>query len=376
MIEFENENIHLTLGASIKVLGVGGAGGNTVNAMMESACDGIDFLVTNTDAQALAMSKAQTKIQIGVKSTKGLGSGANPELGRRAAEEDLDNIMDHLKGADVVFLTGGMGGGTGSGALPVIARALKEQDILTVAVVTKPFTFEGKRRMQVANDAISVLEQHVDTLMVLPNQKLIDVVEQKVSLVGAFNLINNTLNQFVRSISDIITRAGHINVDFADVKAIMKNQGYAVIGAGKATGDDRAVNAALQALSSPLLENMHIQGARSILLNITGNQHVGLHEVSAAASIIYEQAHQDANIILGSVIDEACGDEITVTVIATGFYEEKQRIAYISKQHQPQRSAQENFDYKPAAQDGFEANESDLEIPAYLRKKAQEKQIK
>ena len=242
MIEFEKESsVFLTPGASIKVIGVGGAGGNTINSMIEAGTDGIDFIATNTDAQALQISKAPCKIQIGVKATKGLGSGANPELGRRAAEEDLEKIMEAVAGADVVFLTAGMGGGTGTGALPVIARALKDNDILTIAVVTKPFIFEGKRRMKIANEAIESIASNVDTLIVLPNQKLIDVVDQKMSLVGAFNMINNVLNQFVRSISDIITHPGHINVDFADVKTIMKNQGYAVIGSAKVSGEGRAL---------------------------------------------------------------------------------------------------------------------------------------
>ena len=238
MIDFDKETLaRIAPGASIKVLGVGGAGCNTINNMIDSDTEGIDFIVANTDAQALQISKAPHKIQMGMKATKGLGAGANPELGRRAAEEDLTGILEILSGADMVFLTGGMGGGTGSGAMPVIARALKEQDILTIAVVTKPFTFEGKRRSKIADDAIQLLSQNVDTLIVLPNQKLIDVVDQKVSLIGAFNMINNVLNQFVRSISDIITKPGHINVDFADVKTIMKSQGYAVIGTGRASGE-------------------------------------------------------------------------------------------------------------------------------------------
>lgn len=382
MIRFEEEPTSLIAPvANIKVIGVGGAGCNTVNSMIENGAVGIDFIVTNTDAQTLATSKAPIKLQMGMKSTKGLGAGANPELGRRAAEEDIDKIMDSLAGADMVFLTGGMGGGTGSGALPVIARALKEKDVLTIAVVTKPFTFEGKRRMKVANDALNCLSEYVDTLIVLPNQRLIELVDQKVSLVGAFNMINNVLNQFVRSISDIITRPGHINVDFADVKTIMKNQGYAVIGTARATGEDRAIKAANQALSSSLLENMNIKGARSVLLNITGNADVGLHEVSAAASIMYEQAHEDANIILGSVIDDSCDEEVIVTIIATGFEHQAQKnIANQMINHKidisPKVQAQI---YKAAEQevtnDG-NLNIDDLDIPTYMRKKAQESSIK
>ena len=320
MIDFESEvtNQHIPI-ARVKVIGVGGGGSNMVNSMIDAGYDSVDFIVANTDAQALKTSKAPHKIQLGIKSTKGLGAGANPDMGRRAAEEDIDHIIECLKDAEVVFLTGGLGGGTGSGALPVIAKALKEKDILSVAVVTKPFVFEGKRRMKVAQDALELLKREVDTLIVIPNQKLIDVVDQKVSLMNAFAMINSILNQFVKSISDIISKPGHINVDFADIKAIMKQKGFAIIGTGRASGEDRAQKASLQAISSPLLENMQIAGARGVLLNISGNCDLGLHELGAAASIIYEQAHEDASIILGSVIDESLGDEVTVTVIATGF---------------------------------------------------------
>lgn len=322
MIDFESESVsqHMPI-ARIKVLGVGGGGSNMVNSMIDAGYSSVDFIVTNTDAQALKTSKAPHKIQLGAKSTKGLGAGANPEIGRRAAEEDIDKILDCLDDADVVFLTGGMGGGTGSGALPVIARALKAKDILTIAVVTKPFVFEGKRRMKVAQEALDLLKCEIDTLITLPNQKLIGVVDQKVSLMNAFSMINSVLNQFVRSIADIISKPGHINVDFADIRTIMKQKGYAIIGTGRATGEDRAREAALRAISSPLLDTMQIAGARGVLLNITGNKDLGLHELSAAASVVYEQAHEDASIILGSVIDESLGNEVTVTVIATGFSE-------------------------------------------------------
>ncbi|MFC1842199.1 cell division protein FtsZ [Candidatus Dependentiae bacterium] len=320
MIEFEQEEkIQDSPVVSIKVVGVGGAGGNTVNSIIDSGYHSITCLAVNTDAQALGISKADVKIQLGMKSTKGMGTGANPELGKRAAEEDLDKVMDALEGSDIVFLAGGMGGGTGSGALPVIARALKEQGILSIAVVTKPFEFEGKKRARVAEDAISLLKKEVDTLLVIPNQKLLEVTDKQTSMIDAFALINNVLSQSVKGISEIITYPGHINVDFADVRAIMKDMGMAVMGSGTATGEDRAAEAALQAISSPLLENMSIQGARGVLLNITGGTNLGLHEISEAASIIYEQAEEDANIILGSVIDESMGDEVTVTIIATGF---------------------------------------------------------
>jgi cell division protein FtsZ len=317
MIEFIQE--HEQSIATIKVIGVGGAGSNTINSMIESGYEAIEFIIANTDAQALRASKASKKIQLGIKSTKGLGSGANPELGRRAAEEDLDKVIDAVGEADIVFLAGGMGGGTGSGALPVIARALKSKGILTVAVVTKPFSFEGKRRARVAEQALEILKKEVDTLIVIPNQKLLNVVDEQVSMIDAFAMINEVLNQSVRGISDIITKSGHINVDFADLREIMRGMGLAVMGTGSASGADRARIAAQQAISSPLLENMSITGAKGVLLNISGGRSLGLHEISQAASIIYEQADEDANIILGSVINEELGDKIVVTIIATGF---------------------------------------------------------
>ncbi len=320
MIEFEQEKSkELVPVATIKVIGVGGAGGNTVNSIIESGYQGIEFIVANTDSQALLLSKAETKIQIGVKSTKGLGTGANPDLGKRAAEEDLDKIMEAIGNADIVFLAGGMGGGTGSGALPVVARALKEKNILSIAIVTKPFLFEGKRRAAVAEGAIDALRKEVDTLLIVPNQKLLDLVGQHVSMIDAFAMINDLLCQSVKGISDIITKPGHINVDFSDVRAIMKDMGLAVMGTGRASGDNRAKAAALQAISSPLLENMSVEGARGVLFNITGGKNLSLYEVGQAASVIYEQAHEEANIILGSVIDEAMGDEVAVTIVATGF---------------------------------------------------------
>lgn len=314
--------------ASIKVIGVGGAGSNTVNNIIEHknsdvAWKGIEFAVINTDAQALELSKAEHKIQIGVKSTKGLGSGTDPDLGKRAAEEDMDKILEVVNDADIVFLAAGLGGGTGSGALPVIARTLKEHGILSIAIVTKPFLFEGKRRARVAESALEILKKEVDTLIVIPNQKLLDVVDQKSSMIDAFERINQVLSQSIKGISDIITKPGHINVDFADVRTIMKDRGLAVMGTGRAVGAHRAQEATLQAIESPLLENMSIEGARGVLLNITGSKNLGLHEISAAASLIYERADEDANIILGSVIDESMGDEVSVTIIATGFAHKK-----------------------------------------------------
>lgn len=322
MIEFaqEDHNKHIPV-AKIYVLGVGGAGGNTINCMKGSDYQGVVFIAANTDAQALACSKADITIQIGQKSTKGLGAGANPDIGKRAAEEDIDKILEHLQGADIVFLTGGMGGGTGSGALPVVVKALKERGVLTIVVVTKPFAFEGKRRARIADDSIKLIRESADTILIVPNQKLLDVVDNEVSMVDGFAMINEILNQSVKSISDIITRAGHINVDFADVREIMRGQGLAIMGTGRAVGADRARRAALEAISSPLLENVDIAGARGVLINITGSISLGLHEISQAASVVYEKADVDANIILGSVIDDDLGEELSVTVIATGFKE-------------------------------------------------------
>jgi cell division protein FtsZ len=318
---------HEIRAAVIKVIGVGGGGGNTVDSIIESGYEGIEYIVANTDAQALNLSKASTRLQIGIKSTKGLGTGANPELGKRAAEEDLEKILEAVGDADIVFLTGGLGGGTGSGGLPVIAHVLREKGILCIAVVTKPFAFEGKKRAKVAERALEELKKEVDTLIVIPNQKLLSIVDQQVSMIEAFAMINEVLGQSVRGISDIITRPGHINVDFADVRTIMKDRGFAIMGTARASGKNRAEEAALNAVSSPLLEDMDISTARGILLNITGGRSLGLHEISQAVAVIYDQTEEDANIIIGSVIDESMNDEISVTVIATGFDEQAAKEA-------------------------------------------------
>lgn len=321
MITFETElnGGHMPM-ARIKVMGVGGAGCNAINSLLAtSAYEHADFIAVNTDAQALRLSHAPMKLQLGSKSAKGLGAGANPEVGRRAAEEDLDQIVEFIRDADVLFLLGGLGGGTGSGALPVIARAAREMGILVVSVVTRPFDFEGKKRAGVAATALEQLRSAVDTMIVIPNQKLLTMTEKTISLVNAFELIHTVMNQFVKSIADIVTRPGQINVDFADLKAIMKNMGMAVMGTGRGMGENRARQAAEEAVASPLLENMSIQGAHGVLLNITGGSDLGLHEVHEVASIIHDQADKDANIILGWVLDETLGDAINVTVIATGF---------------------------------------------------------
>jgi len=334
MIEFEQEALQRQKSmVSIKVVGVGGAGGNAVNSIIKSGCQGIGFIVANTDAQALEFSKAQYKIQIGVKSTKGLGAGTNPEVGKRAAEEDLDKVMDAVSDADIVFLVGGMGGGTGSGGLPVIARALRDKGILSIAVVTRPFSFEGKRCAAVAEAAIQRLKQDVDALIIIPNERLLEVVDEHASMTDAFAMINEgVLSQSVRGLSDIITRPGHINIDYADIRTIMKDRGLAVMGTGKASGNGRARTAAIQAISSPLLENMSVVGARGVLCNITGGKDLGLREISEAASVVYEQAHEDANIIIGSVIDEDLHDEVIVTIIATDF--DRPMVAQVQSQEE------------------------------------------
>lgn len=321
MIEFAlEEDTFASCGVNLKVIGVGGAGSNAVNSMIAGAdLENVEFIVANTDAQALNLSPALTKIQLGKKITKGLGAGSNPEIGRRAAEEDLDSVLDLvLTNTDILFLTGGLGGGTGSGALPVIAHAARELGVLSVAVVTKPFLFEGKRRQKHAQEALKNLESSVDTLIVVPNQRLLETADPKISMLNAFALSNDILKQAIKGISDIITRAGHINVDFADVKTIMKDTGMAIMGIGRASGVDRARQAALRAISSPLLENASIQGARGVLINITGNEDLELQEINDAASMVYDMVNPDANIILGSVIDKAMGNELCVTVIATG----------------------------------------------------------
>lgn len=329
MIELDIE-CATTAMASIKVIGIGGAGGNTVNSMINAKFQNIEFIVANTDAQALNLSQAEYKIQLGIKSTKGLGAGANPELGKRAAEEDIEKVLDAVGDADIVFLAAGMGGGTGSGATHVIAKALRDKGILTVAVVTKPFVFEGKRRLKIAEESINDLKNCVDTLIVIPNQKLLEIASKNVSMLDAFSMINEVLGNSVKGISDIIAKPGHINVDFADLKVIMKDKGFAIMGTGKASGENRAIQAALNSINSPVLENMSIKGAKSVLINITGSRDMGIYEINEAASIIYEQADEDANIILGTVIDDSLEDDISVTIIATGFEKKEQEVAYKS----------------------------------------------
>ena len=308
-----------SLGAKIKVVGVGGGGGNAVNRMIQAGIKGVEFLVANTDVQAMRNSLAPVKLQIGGKLTKGLGAGANPEIGKQAALEDTDRILEALSGADMIFITTGMGGGTGTGAAPIIASLAAELGALTVAVVTKPFNFEGKRRRVQAEHGIRSLRDTVDTLITIPNERLLNFVERGTSLSDAFKIADDILRQAVQGISDLITVPGEINLDFADVKTIMHGMGMALMGTGVSSGEHRAVEAAQRAISSPLLEEASIEGAKGVLINVTGGPDMTLFEVHEAASIIQEAADEEANIIFGTVIDPKMGDEVKVTVIATGF---------------------------------------------------------
>jgi cell division protein FtsZ len=304
--------------ARIKVIGVGGGGCNAVNRMIEEGLSGIEFVTVNTDAQALLLSKASTRVRIGDKSTRGLGAGGNPEMGRKAAEESADELYEVLKGSDMVFVTSGLGGGTGTGAAPIVAQIAKECGALTIGVVTRPFTFEGSRRQQSAEQGISKLKEHADTLIVIPNDRLLQIVDKRASLQDAFRTADDVLRQGIQGISELITIPGLINLDFADVRAIMSEGGAALMAVGHANGEDRARVAAEAAISSQLLD-ITIDGARGILFNVTGGNNLTLFEVNQAAAIIKETAHPDVNLIFGAVIDPNMGDDIRVTVIATGF---------------------------------------------------------
>lgn len=316
---FELTEICVENSAKIKVVGAGGGGGNAVNTMISYSLRGVDFIIANTDSQALGASAAPVKIQIGVELTKGLGAGSNPDIGKQAAFESRDEIRRHLEGADMIFITAGLGGGTGTGAAPVIAEVARECGALTVAVVTKPFQFEGKRRNLQAEEGIVQLRDVVDTLIVVPNQRLLSLGGRGLSLLDAFKKADDILYQAVKGISDLILVPGLINLDFADVRSVMSNMGMAIMGTGVASGENRAAEAAQRAISSPLLEDNTIQGAHGILLNITGGSDLSLYEVNEASSLIQEEADEDANIIFGTVIDPNMEDEVRITVIATGF---------------------------------------------------------
>lgn len=376
--------------AKLKVIGVGGGGCNAVNRMIRAKLEGVEFITANTDLQALKLSQAPVKLQLGAKLTKGLGAGANPEIGRKAALEDTDKIIEALEGADMIFITSGLGGGTGSGAAPVVASLASELGALTVAVVTKPFGFEGKRRMLQAEQALQELVGVVDTVIVIPNERLMETVEPGTSFFDAFRIADDILRQAVQGISDIITVPGIINRDFADVKAIMHGQGYAVMGTAMASGANRAIDAANRAISSPLLEDNSIQGAQGILINICGSSSLSLHEVHEASSVIQKAAHENANIIFGAVMDDTMKDMVKITVIAAGFKEAgkkqtAQKPSFMPKTWKAGRDvpvqnelpvsnpapnvvhqvAQNVRDVQP------EVHKDDLDVPTFLRRQAQ-----
>jgi cell division protein FtsZ len=352
--------------AVIKVVGVGGGGTNAVNRMVDAGLRGVEFIAVNTDAQALLMCDADVKIHIGSKITRGLGAGANPTIGYQAAVESKDELRDALKGADMVFVTAGKGGGTGTGAAPVIAELAKELGALTVGVVTRPFGFEGKRRANQAEDGIRALRDKVDTLIIIPNDRLLQVVERRTSIIDAFKVADDVLRQGVQGITDLITVPGLINLDFADVRTIMKDAGSALMGIGVSAGENRAVEAAKAAISSPLLE-ASVEGAMGILLNITGGGDLGLFEVNEAAEIISSAADSDCNIIFGAVIDENLSDEVRVTVIATGFDHPRAGERQAAEPVARDESLKGSTLLKPEDKPTFEIDEDVLDIPSFLK---------
>ena len=322
-------------GASIKVIGIGGAGGNAVNRMIESGLSGVEFIAANTDAQVLNQSRCPRKLQLGMAITKGLGSGANPSVGRDSAEADEAMISESLQGADMVFVTAGMGGGTGTGAAPVVARIARAMGALTVAVVTKPFEFEGRRRMQLAEDGLKALRETVDTLIVIPNQRLLAIVDKNTPLRQAFHTADQVLHHATKGISDLITVPGLVNLDFADVKTVMAERGNALMGAGYSTGPNRAYEAAQSAVSSPLLDDVSISGAEALLVNVTGGESMTLHEINEAVSVVVDAAGHDANVIFGAVIDDTMGDALSITVIATGFGKSDAKARAVAESARP-----------------------------------------
>ena len=392
-LETPNQSIKFMLeegppnGAVIKVIGVGGGGGNAVNRMIAAQVEGVEFIVANTDLQALKLSNAAVKIQIGQKLTSGLGAGANPEIGRKAALEDTEKIIEVLEGADMVFVTAGLGGGTGTGAAPIIASLAAELGALTVAIITKPFLFEGKKRAQQAEQGLRELRECVDTVIAIPNERLLQTVQRGTSLSEAFRTADDILRQGVQGISDIIQIPGIINVDFADVRTIMQGMGMALMGTGTARGESRSSDAARRAISSPLLEEASIQGARGVLINITGPENLLLHEVSEAASIIHKAADEEANIIFGAVLDDSMTDQVKITVIATGFDKKEEQAPLIQMSHSQELRTVEmrpepvSVPLTQAARAGalgvsenltpMPANfdKTDLDVPAFLRRK-------
>ncbi|WJP98586.1 cell division protein FtsZ [Macrococcus bovicus] len=386
MLEFEQGFNHL---ATLKVIGVGGGGNNAVNRMIEHGMNNVEFIAINTDGQALNLSKASSKIQIGEKLTRGLGAGANPEIGKKAAEESREQIEDAIQGADMVFVTAGMGGGTGTGAAPVVAKIAKEMGALTVGVVTRPFSFEGRKRQTQAAAGVEAMKAAVDTLIVIPNDRLLDIVDKSTPMMEAFKEADNVLRQGVQGISDLIAVSGEVNLDFADVKTIMSNQGSALMGIGVASGENRAMEAAKKAISSPLLETS-IVGAQGVLMNITGGESLSLFEAQEAANIVQDAADEDVNMIFGTVINPELQDEIVVTVIATGFNDkpvrpttsapvretpreeryESQQTSYVQpsySQSQPQTQSQPKQ---------TESRDSDLDVPSFLRDRSRSRRTR
>lgn len=364
MIDFDVQNEEL---CKIKVIGCGGGGNNAVNRMIEAGLKNVEFIGINTDKQALFLSKADTKIQLGDKLTRGLGAGANPEIGRKAAEESRDEITEALKGSDMVFITCGMGGGTGTGAAPVVAEIAKSMGILTVGVVTKPFPFEGRKRMIHAEGGINSLKQSVDTLVTIPNERLLALVDKKTTLVESFKKADDVLRQGVQGISDLITIPGLINLDFADISTIMVNKGLAHMGVGVGKGDNRAQDAAREAISSPLLETSII-GATGVLLNVTGGSDLSLLEINEAAQIVQEEADPDANIIFGAVIDESLNDEIRITVIATGFDSEDGKVVNGGAETVIKSAAKDEAAATKTEAQATKSNSDDYTVPTWLRK--------
>jgi cell division protein FtsZ len=371
MFQFEEER----LPAVIKVVGVGGGGSNAVSTMVQSDFRGVQFIVANTDTQALELTRAPIKIQIGSKITNGRGAGANPEIGRSAALEDADKLKAAMAGADMVFITAGMGGGTGTGAAPVIANLAREVGAVAVGVVTKPFSFEGMARMHKAEEGIAELKKNVDALIVIPNERLLNLAEKKTPLLDSFKLADDVLGQAVKGISDVVMVPGYVNVDFADVKTVMASRGRAVMGTGIGKGENRATEAAQKAIASPLLEDGSIKGARAVLINITGGNDMGIYELNEASAIIKEEVDPGANIIFGAVINPVMSEEVTVTVIATGFDEEgiRERVKrpvslkeYRAVLEKPKRK-QESFDFKNEA---LGIDNEDLDKPTFLRRQA------
>ncbi len=371
--------------ATIKLIGIGGGGGNAVDHMVRSGIEGVDFICANTDAQALNNVQSKTTLQLGANMTKGLGAGANPDIGRQAALEDRERIQEVIEGTDMLFLTAGMGGGTGTGAAPVVAQLAREMGILTVAVVTKPFPFEGKRRMKVATDGIAELQEHVDSLITIPNEKLLTVLGKNMSLLDAFKSANDVLQGAVQGIAELITRPGLINVDFADVKTVMSEMGMAMMGSGVGTGEERAREAAEAAINSPLLEDVHLSGARGILVNVSAGMNMAIGEFEEVGTTIRQFSSEDAQVVVGTVIDPELEDELRVTVVATGLGQPQQQQA--QRPRAVARTADGQVDYgemdrptvmrtaRKAAGDGISnsGREEDIEyldIPAFLRRQA------